>query len=92
MAGSAQYSPGAGTAVSIAACPPTVTPGPLGWFYISNGGTVSCYIGGGSAVTSSNGVAVAASGTINGYLFAGDNLYAVAASGTGQLSVLQTGV
>jgi len=91
MAGSAQYTAGASTAVLVAAAPVSQTPGPVGWFYFANGsGSIVVYLGG-PGVTASNGAAVAANGTFSGYLFSGDQIYAIAASSTAAVSVLQTG-
>ena len=91
MAGSQQYAVGTAPTL-LASCPSTVTPGPLGWFYFTNGTAATVYLGGGTGVTSSNGASLAASTTLTGYLFAGDNLYAVTASGTSTVGVLQTGL
>lgn len=65
--------------------------GPTGWFYLSNasGGT-TVYLGG-AGVTPSNGALVATSGTFTGYLFPGDQVYAVTSSSTSTVTVLQTG-
>jgi Domain of unknown function (DUF4082) len=52
-------------------------------------GTVPVYLGG-SGVSSSNGVAVAANATWSGNLWPGDQLYAVTGSGTSYISLLQT--
>jgi hypothetical protein len=90
MAGAAQYSPGAGTAVSIVSAPASVVPGAVGWWSVNNGGTVTCYLGG-SGVSTTNGYPVIVNATTSGYVFSGDNLFAVSASGTGQLNVLQMG-
>jgi hypothetical protein len=89
VAGSAQYA--IGTAPSLVISAPAVSAtGPVGWFYAVAGTAASVLLGGSSA-TSSNGAALAAGGTLSGFLFAGDQIYALTASGTSTLSVLQTG-
>jgi hypothetical protein len=94
MAGSAQVSVGT-SPILLASSPPAATYGATGWFQLANSGTSTVYIGGGTGVTSSNGYPVAGtSGTLNGWLFAGDSVYGVVASGggTSTISVLQTGL
>ena len=91
MAGSSQVTVGTAPTL-LASCPPALTPGPLGWVSLSNGGTVPVYVGGGTNVSTSNGYAIAASGALQGYVFAGDNLYALTSTSTAAVSVLQTGL
>jgi hypothetical protein len=89
VAGSQQYA--IGTAASLVAAAPVASgPGPAGWFY-AVAGTAASVLLGGPGVTSSNGVALAAGGTMSAFLFQGDQVYALTASGTSTLSVLQTG-
>ena len=89
MAGSAQYA--IGTAPTLVASAPAVSEvGAVGWFY-AVAGTAASVLLGASNVTSSNGAALAAGGTMTGFLFAGDTVYALTASGTSTLSVLQMG-
>jgi hypothetical protein len=89
MAGSQQYSVTSGAAVLIAAAPASAGIGPCGWFYIAT--TQTIYIGGSSAVSSSNGATATSSGPFTGWLFPGDQIWAVASSTTSSVSVLQTG-
>lgn len=91
--GSQQYSVTSGSAVLIASMPPaTGSPGyqQTGSLVINNTGGV-VYLGG-SNVSSSNGLAVASSATtyFTIPLFPGDSVYAIAASTTSVVSVLQT--
>jgi len=90
MAGSAQWAVGT-TPVLIASAGPAATVGPTGWFYIVNSPTTAVYLGGGTSVTSTTGASLATSGTVSGFLFPGDTLYAVTASSTSTVSVLQMG-
>lgn len=92
MAGSNQYVVGtaASAATLLAAAPNTVTAGPAGWFSIVNGGTI-IYYGGGTAVTQNSGVPLAANATLTGFLFPGDQIYAVTISGSSTVSVFQAG-
>ena len=90
MAGSAQYTVGT-TPTLLASCPPASAPGPLGWFSVANGTAATVYLGGGTAVSSTNGYALAASGTLQGYLFSADQVFGVCSSGSSAVSVLQTG-
>lgn len=92
MASSAQYSVGASAQV-IAAAPAEAgdNAGPAGWVYLSNGSGGSIYLGGPN-VSSANGASVAASATWTGFLFPGDQLYAVQNSGASTVGVLTTGV
>lgn len=77
--------------VTIAAGTPGFSqPGPSGWFQIANGTGATIYLGG-SNVTSSNGYPVAASGTLNGWLWPADAIYCVTASGSSATTVLVTG-
>ncbi len=97
VAGSQQYSVTSGAAVLLASAPgstvPNATlPGPLGQAYIANGSGGTIYLGG-SNVSTSNGIALAASTTLPSplFLFSGDAIYAIASSTTSTVSVLQTG-
>jgi hypothetical protein len=89
VAGSAQYTVGASTPALIASAPAGGGTGPVGWFYFTNGSGV-IYLGG-SGVTSANGAQLAASTTLTGWLFPGDSIYAITASSTSAVGVLQTG-
>jgi predicted phage tail protein len=89
VAGSAQFA--IGTAASLVmVAPASSAAGATGWFYAVAGTAASVYLGA-SGVTSSNGAALAAGGTLSGFLFPGDQVYALTASGTSTLAVLQTG-
>jgi hypothetical protein len=89
MAASAAYTV-TSTPVLIASAPNTPSTGPTGWFYLANGAAI-IYLGGPS-VSATNGVPVTATtGTFNGYLFAGDSVYAVCAT-TSNVTVFQTGL
>ena len=74
MAGSLQYTV-ASSAVPIASAPAASAPGPVGWFYIANG-AAAIFIGG-PGVTTGTGAQIAANGTLSGFLFPGDQLYAI---------------
>jgi hypothetical protein len=89
MAASAQYTIGT-SATLIASAAQVAVAGPGGWWYLTNGSGGAIYLGGPN-VSSTNGAQVAASTTLSGYLFAGDALYAVTATGTSTVGVLQTG-
>lgn len=89
MAGSAQYAIGTAAAL-VASAPPSGFPAPSGWFSAVAGTAAAVYLGG-STVTSANGYVLAAGGTLSGWLFPGDALYALTASGTSTLAVLQLG-
>jgi hypothetical protein len=88
VTGSAQYALGT-AATLVASAPASLFPGPAGWFY-AVAGTAAVYLGA-PGLTSSNGAPVSAGGTVSGYLFPGDQVYALTASGTSTLAVLQTG-
>jgi hypothetical protein len=89
VAGSAQFTVGT-TPTLIAAAPGGVTvPGPVGWFSLVNG-SGAIYLGGPN-VTSANGAQVAASGTLSGWLFQGDQVWACTATSTSTVGVLITG-
>jgi hypothetical protein len=89
VAGSQQYA--IGTAPSlVASAPAGSVPGPTGWFW-AVAGTAASVLLGGPGVTSSTGAALASGGTMSAFLFGGDQVYALTASGTSTLSVLQTG-
>jgi hypothetical protein len=77
------------TAVLLAAVPTSSFTGPVGSAVISNGsgGTVQVS---GQGVTTSTGYPLAASTTITVTLYPGDAVYAIAASTTSVVSVLQT--
>jgi hypothetical protein len=91
MAGSNQYT--CGTAPTLlASAPPVSPPGPVGWFLVTNGGTTPIYLMGGTANPAALGPTVAAGANQSGWLFRGDNLYAVTQGGTAtSVGVLQTG-
>lgn len=79
-----------GTVATVVAAAPA-NPGAAlsGWFTgVVSGATV--YFGG-AAVTSSTGYSVATGGTLTGFLFPGDSVYAVTSAGGGTVTVLQTG-
>ena len=80
-------SPGAYLATGAAGF---VAPEASGWFQVANGTGATVYLGG-SAVTSSNGYSVAASGTLNGYLWPSDAIYCCTNAGTSVITVLVTG-
>lgn len=64
---------------------------PSGECYITNG-TTAIYLGGSAAVNTSNGFLIAASANAPViHLFPGDQVFAVAASGTSTVHVTQTG-
>ena len=90
MTGSAQYTVGTAPTL-LASCPPAGAPGPLGWFSIANGTAATVYLGGGTAVSSTNGYPLGASGVVSGYLFPADQVFGICASGSSPVSVLQTG-
>ena len=86
---SAQFALGT-AATQVLAAPAALTQGPAGWFSVTAGTAAAVYLGG-SLVTSANGYALTAGGTLTGWLFPGDCVYALTASGTSTLAVLQTG-
>jgi hypothetical protein len=90
MSASAQYPVGTAPTL-LASAPASGVVGPTGWMYLVNGSGGTIYLGA-AGVTSTNGAPVAASTSFTGYLFPGDVVYAVTASGTSTVSVLQTGV
>lgn len=77
------------TPVLLAAATVKATPGVTASFRLVNG-LAPIYLGG-PKVTAANGVQVAAGATFPGHLFAGDQVWAVTASGTSVVSVFQTG-
>ena len=81
MASSEVFSVGT-VATVVAACPANPGGEIQGWFT----GVV-----GGAAVTSTTGYSVATGGTLTGFLFPGDQVYAVTSAGGGTVTVLQTG-
>lgn len=92
MAGSNQYTVGTAPTL-LASAPPVSPPGPVGWFLISNGGTAPIYLLGGTSSTASLGASVAAGVSQSGWLFRGDNIWAITQSGSStSVGVLQTGV
>lgn len=91
MAGAQQYSVTT-AAQLLAAAPASSAPGPVGWFTVSNGSTAqTVYLNGGTAVSSTNGYAIATSSSLSGWLYPGDNIYGIAGAGTATVSVLVTG-
>lgn len=87
--GSNQYTVST-AAVLVAAVPASQgSSGAVSSVYLANTGAVTVYLGGVN-VSSSNGAAVAANGTLTLSLFSGDQLYAVTASSSSTLTVLQT--
>jgi hypothetical protein len=86
--GSGQHVITATPALILAAAPRTRS-GPTAWFSVTVTAGGPVYLGG-SGVTSSNGAALAAGGTLVGSLFPGDQVYA-AAPGIAALAVLQNG-
>jgi hypothetical protein len=89
MAYSNQYTAGTVPTLLIAAAA-VAAAGPVGWWYLTNGSGGTIYLGGPN-VSSANGASVAASTTLTGFTFAGDQIYACTASGTSSVGVLQTG-
>jgi hypothetical protein len=89
VAGSAQYSIGTAPTLVVSA-PAASVPGPVGWFCAVAGTAASVLLGGAGAGTASS-MALAAGGTLSGFLFQGDQVYALTASGTSTLAVLQMG-
>lgn len=76
-------------ATVVAACPANPGGEIQGWFTgVVSGATV--YFGG-AAVTSTTGYSVATGGTLTGFLFPSDTLYAITSVGGGTVTVLQTG-
>ena len=84
-----------GTAPTVlVSVPPGNSAGPVAWFTAVNSTAATCYVGAGSAVSSSNGITLgttATTNTLSGYLFGGDVLYFAASSGTATTTVLVTG-
>jgi len=78
-------------AVAIASAPAGPTAGPAGALLAANttGSAVTVYLGGPN-VSSSNGFPLAQNASISTYLFGGDTVYAITASGSATLAVLQT--
>lgn len=87
--GSSQQSVGSGAPTLLASVPQTAAPGPAASVFISNGSGAVVYLGG-SNVSSTNGAAMAVSTQITLTLFPGDALYAITASGSSTVSVVQT--
>jgi hypothetical protein len=73
-------------------------PGPVGWFQMVNGTAATVYLNGGTTVSSSNGYPLGTAATtiapnvLTGWLFSGDSIYGIVASGSSTVDVLQTGV
>jgi len=87
--GSNQVTVGSSTPVLLAQAAVSFAPGPVASVLISNGSGAAIFLGG-SGVTASNGSQLAASTAITLWLFPGDSLYAVTASSTSTVGVLQT--
>jgi hypothetical protein len=92
MAGSQQYPTSTSAALPVAGCPANGVVGPQGWFSIQNLDATNAIWVGGSNVSATDGVKVAAGATLAGYLFSGDSLYVIAGAGTPTAAVLVTGV
>jgi len=100
MAGANQVS--VGTTPTLLVSAPIVGvstgPGPIGWFQLANGTAATVYLNGGTTVSSSNGYPLGTSATtvapstLAGYLFSGDSIYGIVASGTSTVDVITTGV
>jgi hypothetical protein len=90
VAGSAQFTVGTAASMIVGAPAGVTVPGPVGWFYITNGSGGIIYLGS-PGVSSSNGAAVAASATQSGWLFQGDAIWACTSTGTSTVGVLVTG-
>lgn len=86
--GSYQVTVGSSTAVLLAQAPAGGS-GPVASVFISNGSGAAIFLGG-AHVTSSNGASLAASTAITLWLFPGDALYAITASSTSSVGVIQT--
>jgi len=88
--GSQQYSVST-TAVLIGSVPASPQPGPVGALLVLADATTDAYVGG-VGVTSTNGMKVthAVSAPVPITLYPGDAVYAITASGTATLGVLQT--
>jgi hypothetical protein len=89
--GSQQYSITSTRSVIAQAPAGTAMGGPAGAVLVANttGSAVTAYLGGDN-VSSSNGYALAQNATVSITLYPGDVLYAITASSTATLSVLQT--
>lgn len=91
-----------GTAPTLLVSAPVVGvgtgPGPQGWFQLANGTVATVYLGGGTTVSTATGYPLGTSSStvapnvLNGYLFSGDSVYGIVASGTATVNVIQTGV
>lgn len=90
MAGSAQVPVTSAAAILLAAAPATLTPGQIGWAFVSNSASGKVWLGG-PGVTATNGAGLAASATVFVPLFAGDQVWAIADATTSVVGVLQTG-
>jgi hypothetical protein len=75
--------------VLLAQAPVSSASGPVASVLISNGSGAAIYLGG-AGVTSSNGSVLAASTAVTLWLFPGDAVYAITASSTSTVGVLQT--
>lgn len=93
MAGSQQYTVGtSATPIGSAPAEQSVVPGPTGWLLVLADATTDAYLGG-PGVTSTNGMKIthAVTTPIAVPLFPGDQVFAVVATGSATISVLQTG-
>lgn len=86
--GSAQVTVGTDP-VLLAQAPGSGGSGPVGSVLISNGAGDDIYLGG-TGVTTGNGSLLAASTAVTLWLFPGDAIYAVAATDSSDVGVLQT--
>jgi len=86
--GSQQYTVGT-TAVLLAQVPNSSAPGPVGNVLVANGSGTAVLLGG-AHVASGTGYSLATSSSVNIPLYPGDALYAITASSTSTVSVLQT--
>jgi len=96
MAGAQKFTVGTVPTLLVSA-PVSSAVGPVGWFQFANGTGATVYLDGGTAVSSSTGYPLGTSATtvapnvLAGYLFGGDSIYGVVASGSSTVDVLQTG-
>lgn len=99
MAGANQVTVGTTPTVLVTAPVVGVStgPGPVGWFQLYNGTGATVYLNGGTAVSSSNGYPLGTTATtvapnvLSGYLFSGDVVFGIVASGSSVVNVIQTG-
>lgn len=96
MAGANQVTVGTSPTLLVSASASSAV-GPVSWFQFANGTGATVYLSGGTGVTSSNGYPLGTAPTtvapnvISGYLFGGDSVYGVVASGSSVVNVLTTG-